>query len=74
VSGVPPLAGNGAAGGDPDECARFFYTLYRTHRNMVEGAKLPEWEHLCEAKRDRFRAIAAGAKQFPHYVTGAKDS
>jgi hypothetical protein len=44
--------------------ARLLYTAYRSHRNFVEGDRLPDWEHLCERKRDRFRSVARAARTF----------
>lgn len=44
--------------------ARMLYAAYMTHRNLVEGDNLQDWAHLCERKRERFRAQARAIRTF----------
>lgn len=44
--------------------ARMAYAAYRNHRVFVEGGDLPDWDHLCERKRERFLAVARANMTF----------
>lgn len=52
--------------------ARMAYAAYRNHRNYVEGDHLPEWEGLCQRKRERFLAIARANITFNTLVAAAR--